>query len=229
MSLRASGKRLIFVTILSAGWPLLALAGTSGQPIAAESGVCHVLLRGQTLYSLSRAYGISLETLSEVNEIVDPATIPAGKALFVPGATMPLEIPPAGRPPLAWPIEGKITSEYESSRPNGSHQGIDIDGEIGEEVRAAAPGRVRWTGRERGYGKTVIIDHGGGISTLYAHASRILVPEDSEVQAGTPIAEVGVSGNAQGAHLHFEVRRDGHPVNPLPFLGGPLGPALKSR
>ena len=65
----------------------------------------------------------------------------------------------------------------------------------------------------------VIIDHGDGLTTLYAHASRLLVGPDEWVSTGEPVAEVGDTGNARGAHLHFEVRRNNRPVNPLPLLG----------
>jgi murein DD-endopeptidase MepM/ murein hydrolase activator NlpD len=68
------------------------------------------------------------------------------------------------------------------------------------------------------YGRRVVIDHGDGLLTLYAHASKLLVEEGDQVRVGQEIAEVGRSGNAHGTHLHFEVRRDGRAVNPLPYL-----------
>ena len=183
-------------------------------------GIWHTLRRGQTLYSLSRAYGVPLDLLAKVNEIRDPGRIQAGRVLFIPGASHPLDIPPTAARLLAWPINGRVTSPFEANGRRARHEGIDIDGVMGQQVGAAAAGRVLFTGTERGYGETVIIDHGGGLSTLYAHASRILVEPEETVEAGDPVAEVGRSGNARGAHLHFEVRRNGHPVNPLPFLGG---------
>jgi len=197
-------------------------------PSAEGSGVYHVLRRGQTLYSLSRAYGVPLDTLAEVNEIADPTRIPAGRLLFVPGATRPLDLPSPVTPLLAWPIAGRVTSPFESHG-RLRHEGIDIDGVMGQEVRAAATGRVLWTGTARGYGKMVVINHGGGLSTLYAHASRVLVEVDEVVEAGDPVAEVGRSGNARGAHLHFEVRREGRPVNPVPLLGGEAAAANEAR
>jgi len=70
------------------------------------------------------------------------------------------------------------------------------------------------------YGRMVILDHGGGLTTLYAHASRLLVHVGDRVDAGDRIAEVGGSGNARGTHLHFEVRREDRPVDPVPLLRG---------
>ena len=118
---------------------------------------------------------------------------------------------------------------FGSQRGRQDHEGIAIDGEVGQVVLAAAAGRVIWAGEERGYGNVVIINHGGGLSTLYAHASRLLVGPDQSVETGDPVAEVGDTGNARGAHLHFEVHRNGQPVNPLPMLGAPLAKATGQR
>ncbi len=98
------------------------------------------------------------------------------------------------------------------------HSGIDIAGDYGDPIYAAASGVVIMARYYDGYGYTVIIDHGSGISTLYAHCSRILVRVGQSVLAGQEIAEIGSTGRSTGPHLHFEVRIDGKPVNPLHFL-----------
>ncbi|MFQ5877834.1 MAG: murein hydrolase activator EnvC family protein, partial [Acidobacteriota bacterium] len=98
------------------------------------------------------------------------------------------------------------------------HDGVDIDGRRGDTIVAAAAGRVAEAGTGRGYGKMVLIEHGGGLTTLYAHASKLLVRVGERVRAGEPVARVGRSGNARGTHLHFEVRRHGRPIDPLPLL-----------
>ncbi|HEU5180839.1 MAG TPA: LysM peptidoglycan-binding domain-containing M23 family metallopeptidase [Candidatus Polarisedimenticolia bacterium] len=192
------------------------------QESAAEPlGICHKVLRGQTLYSISRAYQIDLDTMADINRIQDPGRIEAGRLLFIPGATAPLDVSPTLLTPLlSWPLDGQITSAFgvEGGRPH--HEGIDIDGVKGELIRAAAAGKVVWAGTERGYGNMVVLDHGGGLSTVYAHAERLLVGSEQWVSAGEPVAQVGDTGNARGAHLHFEVRRDGRPLNPMPLLGG---------
>src|SRR4029077_931513 len=90
----------------------------------------------------------------------------------------------------------------------GHHDGIDIDGDWGDEVRAAAPGRGTWAGTEGRAGRMVVIDHGGGLTTVYAHASELLVQTGDPVEAGLPVARVGRTGNARGTHLHFEVHRE---------------------
>ena len=94
------------------------------------------------------------------------------------------------------------------------HSGIDLRAAEGAPIHAAAGGVVRDAGRRGGYGKTVEIDHGDGTSTLYAHASQLLVEKGQRVEAGQPLALVGQTGQATGPHLHFELRRHDHPVNP---------------
>jgi len=188
-----------------------------------------VLKRGQTLYSLARAYRVPLEAVAEVNGIPDPSRILAGRVLFIPGASGPLEISAPDAPLLNWPLTGRVTSSFGSTGEREDHSGIDIDGVKGQVVLAAAAGRVIWAGPERGYGNRVIIEHGEGLSTLYAHASRLLVGSGEWVASGEPVAEVGDTGNARGAHLHFEVHRNGRPVNPLPLMGGGIARASGTR
>jgi lipoprotein NlpD len=208
--------------------PEASVRPTTASPSVASqgAGVHHLLKRGQTLYTVARAYGISLESLVEVNRISDPSRVQAGLVLFIPGAAAPIEVPPSMPVTLlSWPLAGRLTSYFGSEGGRLDHEGIDIDGELGEVVRAAAAGTVIWAGEERGYGNVVILNHGGGLSTLYAHASRLLVVPDQSVEAGDPVAEVGDTGNARGAHLHFEVHRNGQPVNPLSMLSSPLARA----
>jgi murein DD-endopeptidase MepM/ murein hydrolase activator NlpD len=98
------------------------------------------------------------------------------------------------------------------------HAGIDFAASHGSAIRAADSGRVIFSGWYGGYGQTVIIDHGNGVSTLYAHASRLYVNEGQNVQQGQSIAAVGSTGLSTGPHLHFEVRQNGNPVNPMAYL-----------
>jgi murein DD-endopeptidase MepM/ murein hydrolase activator NlpD len=98
------------------------------------------------------------------------------------------------------------------------HNGLDFGAEYGSMIRAADNGVVIAAGWEGGYGNAVMIDHGNGLVTLYGHTSQIFVTVGQAVQKGQPIAAVGSTGLSTGPHLHFEVRRAGEPIDPVPFL-----------
>lgn len=98
------------------------------------------------------------------------------------------------------------------------HAGMDFGADYGSMIRAADSGLVLYAGWYGGYGNAVIIDHGNGLTTLYGHSSEVYVAEGQTVQRGQPIAAVGSTGLSTGPHLHFEVRRDGEPVDPAQYL-----------
>jgi murein DD-endopeptidase MepM/ murein hydrolase activator NlpD len=124
---------------------------------------------------------------------------------------------------LAWPVIGSVSSPFGYRnhpifRRQILHAGLDIAAGHGASIRAADGGRVVEAGWRGGYGKVVIIDHGGGIATLYGHCSATLVGSGQMVSKGQVIARVGATGWATGPHLHFEVRKDGSPTNPAAWL-----------
>lgn len=115
-----------------------------------------------------------------------------------------------------WPVSGPITSGF-GWRWGRMHEGIDIGAACGTPIRAAASGTVVYAGWMDGYGNLTIIDHGGGMATAYGHQSAIYVGGGS-VSQGQTIGAVGSTGHSTGCHLHFEVRVNGTPVNPLNYL-----------
>jgi len=102
------------------------------------------------------------------------------------------------------------------------HEGVDLAGPAGTAVRAAAAGVVRYAGERDGFGRVVEIDHGNGYVSRYAHAQRSLVTAGQAVGRGQPVALLGDSGRSTGSHLHFEVLRNGRPVDPLGLSGRPV-------
>jgi len=126
---------------------------------------------------------------------------------------------------MLWPVEGysRISSSFGYRihpifNVQKLHTGIDIPAPVGTNILAASDGIVIYSDWLGTYGKVVMVDHGGGIVTLYAHNSSLLVSEGEYVSRGQPIAKVGNTGNSTGPHLHFEVRKNGVYVDPIPWL-----------
>ena len=123
---------------------------------------------------------------------------------------------------LVRPARGAMTGWFGEGRRSHRHAGIDFDGNTGDSVIAAGSGTVTHAGWAPsgydGYGQMVLIDHGNGVSTLYAHLSRIGVRTGQVVPAGEYVGAIGTTGNVTGSHLHFEVRVGGRPVNPAAWI-----------
>ncbi len=200
------------------------------KPIRVKGGVYHVVKPRETLWRICKTYGVDMEYVARINGIRDPSRIRVGQKIFIPGAKrvlrvkIPLEdLTPERKgkqkaPEFSWPLKGRITRGF-SSDSQRRHDGIDISAPLGTPIRAAASGRVAYSGELRGYGKVIILEHRGGYYTIYAHNLINLVKEGQWVERGEIIAKVGRSGNAKGAHLHFEIRKGPKPLNPMRFLG----------
>lgn len=125
--------------------------------------------------------------------------------------------------PSLWPINGQLLSPFGKredpfSGEGALHTGVDLKAPTGTPVRVAADGIVRRAERFGGYGRLVIVDHGGGVTTYYAHLSKFYVIPGQEIRRGEPVGAVGASGRATAPHLHYEVRLGGNPVNPSRYL-----------
>lgn len=200
-----------------------------------SKGVYHKIKRGQTLWRIAKTYGIDLELLAKANNLEDATEIKTGGLIFIPNAEKILEVEiyrpadahvkKASIPPsvnreieLGWPVNGKVTSPY-GNRNGKKHDGVDISVPKGTPIKAAAGGIVTFSGRNfNDYGKMIVIKHNSEFSTVYAHNLENILEEGDDVKKGQVIGRVGNSGNASGYHLHFEVRKDEKPINPLFFL-----------
>ena len=123
--------------------------------------------------------------------------------------------------PEGWPLEDSsvvVSSRFGAPRGRTSHQGIDLAAPAGTPVRCTAPGFVLSAGRSGAFGRLVVVEHGSGWETRYAHLKRIRVRAGERVRRGQIVGTVGHSGNATGNHLHYEVRRNDRPVDPWPLM-----------
>ena len=217
-------------------------------PSPIPSGAVHVVRSGETLYGISFRFGLRYQDVAAWNGIGDPYTIEVGQRLRLrppgsfspsPGAPRPNQ-PSTGRmpPPAAvtiapvrpsasgvaapswrWPTQGQIIGRYVGG--DQMQQGINIAGSAGQPIHAAADGIVVYSGAGLvGYGELIIIKHSDEWLSAYAHNRRRLVNEGSRVKSGDVIAEMGKTG-AIREMLHFEIRRNGKPVDPLAFLPRP--------
>lgn len=204
----------------------------------------YVVQRGDTLYSIAFRFGWDWRALAQRNKIGSPYTIKPGQVIYIskqatasakparPAAkTVAKPAPrPAPRPapaPVAsnksggkwlWPTDGTTVAKFSSS--TSLSKGIDIAGNLGQPVRATAKGTVVYAGSGlRGYGELIIIKHDEVYISAYGHNRRLLVDEGQQVNAGQTIAEMGSTGTDR-VKLHFEIRRQGKPVDPLQYLPG---------
>lgn len=196
-----------------------------------EGTITHTVVAGDTLYAISKRYGVSLDSLMEENHIDDPTTIERGQVLRITGV--------AGQSPsyrskktrgssaiylpsgegFSWPVSGTVTSLFGMTKDGVRNKGIDIRAGDGASVRAARSGRIVYCDtRHKGFGKTIIIDHGDNYQTVYSYTSEILVKTGDNVRKDEIIARAGQTGRAKEPSLHFEIRRDGEPINPAYYL-----------
>lgn len=191
----------------------------SGQFLKVPSDyLVHHVQPGETLLEIAGMYKADVDLIGARNGLSNVNSIVAGQRILIPHAA---EASSVSRGPavlsMAWPLTGAISSPF-GMRDGRPHEGIDIAVEEGTPVRAAAAGRVVFAGSRGTYGLAVIVDHGDGHRTLYAHCSRLLVTEGSSVGTGTVIALSGNTGRSTGPHLHLEVLKNGVPLNPLIYL-----------
>ncbi|AZR72829.1 hypothetical protein BBF96_05150 [Anoxybacter fermentans] len=183
----------------------------------------HVVQPGDALIKIAKRYGISVDTIKNANNLKSDL-IQIGQRLVIPY----LQVGPSKnfrleKGAFIWPVNGRISSGYGYRvhpvfKNKHFHGGIDIAVKIGTPVLAAAGGKVIRAGWISGFGKTIILDHGNGVSTLYAHNSQLLVRVGDMVHVGQVIAKSGNTGQSTGPHLDFRIMLNEKPVNPLHYL-----------
>jgi len=205
----------------------IGMAGCAGvtpsRPIVRPTGmpgIYHRIEKGQTLWRISKIYGINLDELARVNRISDATNIEIGQMIFIPNVkkVQAVSFKDYGED-FIWPLKGKIIATYGQNFNNIINKGLNIQAPYGADVLAAHSGKIVFSSSNlEGFGKTVIIEHADGFSTVYARNSRILVKPGEVVRRGTVIAKVGSGGRDKSNYLHFEIRKGPNPVNPYFYL-----------
>ncbi len=201
------------------------LAAGQKLKIPSIDGIIYTVKKGDSLNSITSKHKISLEQLLDVNELTSE-TLTAGQQLFLPGAAMDAS---ALRNAMGELFRLPIASHFRWSSPYGYridpiagvksfHTGTDMACPTGTPILAAMSGKVTTTGINRVYGNYVIIDHGNGYQTLYAHMSKIIASKGQWVSQGTRIGLVGSTGYSTGPHLHFTVYKNGKLIDPMSVL-----------
>lgn len=209
---------------------VLRLPGSSAPaPAPAPSG-SYTVQRGDTLSKIAQRTLGSAGRWAEIfalnkDKISNPNIVWPGLTLRLPGgASAPAPAPSAPSGQLAWPVRGRHSSPFGMRKhpitgQHKLHTGMDIAAPSGTPVVAARGGRVTFAGWSGGYGNYVVVDHGNGLQTAYAHLSAINVRAGQQLNTGTQLGRVGSTGMSTGPHLHFEVKRNGQFVDPHGMLG----------
>lgn len=215
--------------------------------------------QGDTVYSISRRFGLSVADLAAANRLAQPYTISVGQRLVIPGAAdrnrllqeprpiiagsptsrapdqralnnkvieeamAPRPLPDVVGSRFAWPVRGPVLMDFGDDNKGMRNDGINIAAPIGAPIRATADGEVVYRGNELdGYGNLLLVKHDGGWVSAYAHADAILVRKGDYVRQGQVIAKVGRSGNVDRPQLHFQLRKDLQPTDPIIAMQGEL-------
>jgi len=206
--------------------------------ILPNSGINHQVVSGDTVLSIAKKYQTDADKIVALNKLADASDIKIGDDLFIPDGVKPTQVVSSYKPrvtpvsaysdeevapatvtdtgtKLLWPAGSSRITQYFS----WVHTGLDIGDKVGNPIYAAEAGKVETAGwNNSGYGNYVIINHGNGIKTLYAHASKLLVKTGDTVSRGETIALIGSTGRSTGPHLHFEVRVNNSRKNPLNYI-----------
>lgn len=235
---------LALVTVLSAlaactasnywaGWSTPSVPATPVPVQAAAALQTHTVAAGETAYSIAKRYSVALDALASANDLGAQFAIREGQVLAIPGAAVAQTPAPQEKPALLaarardgaphaliWPVTGPVISGFGPKDDGRYNEGVNIGTKDGTPVWAAADGTVTYAGNEiRGYGNLILIRHEDGLVTAYAHNRRLKVKKGEHVHQGEVIALAGATGTVTQPQLHFEVRREGRPVDPVPMLG----------
>ena len=201
-----------------------ALRSESAALEAQEAILTSLIVQRETAATSTTTTTAATTTAAPTTTAPAPGQPPAPTTTKAPASptttATPTTTKPSGGGGLRWPVSGPVTSPY-GPRWGTFHKGIDIGAGMGTPIAAAGSGTIFYSGQMDGYGNVILLDHGNGIVTLYAHQSQLIATKGQYVNAGATIGLVGSTGNSTGPHLHFEVRTgsNGMAVDPMGYLG----------
>ncbi|MFH1888898.1 MAG: LysM peptidoglycan-binding domain-containing M23 family metallopeptidase [Candidatus Omnitrophota bacterium] len=183
-------------------------------------GIYHNVERGQTLWRISRIYNVELDEIVRINRIPDAASIEQGQLIFIPSVkSKPQATRYSPGEEFAWPIKGIMIANFGQTYNDMINKGINIRRIKSGDVLASRSGRIVFYDPEfERFGKTIIIDHGDGFSTVYAGNSEVFVKSGDNVGKGSVIATLSSSDKYKNPYLHFEIRKGHIPQNPNFYL-----------
>lgn len=184
-------------------------------------GIYHRVEKGQTLWKISKLYNVDLDEMMRINHLDDTSNIEINQMLFIPQAYR--QNPAADNIPysedFSWPLNGKIIAVFGQQINNMVNNGINIQAYIDSDVVASRSGKVIFCADQFfNFGKTIIIDHGDGFSSVYTGNSKVIVKTGDMVDKGRTIAKIKKTEKDQNAYLHFEIRKGYTPQNPSFYL-----------
>lgn len=199
-------------------------AGTAAisrpSPRITMPGVYHRVQKGQTLWRISKIYDVNMDEIVRINRISDASSIEIGQLIFIPHRES-VQYSSKGilDDDFIWPVRGKVITAFGQSSNNMVNRGINIQPYGNSDVKASRKGKVIFCADNfKNFGKTIIVDHGDGFSTVYARNSKVFVKIGDYVQKGFTIAQAGSSGRDKKRYLHFEIRKGYIPQNPYFYL-----------
>ena len=195
------------------------VAPVSPKPPLGLPGIYHKVEKGQTLWRISRMYGVDLQELTRVNRITDNTSIEVGQRILIPNQLRNRVevIKYAEGDDFIWPVKGRVVSSFGQTVNNMINKGIRIAPYGSKDIAASRSGKVVFLSDNfAGLGKTIILDHGDGFFTVYALSSEVFIKPGDCVKRGSVIARI--TGLGRAGDLHFEIRKGHLPQNPIFYL-----------
>ncbi|MCX5705080.1 MAG: LysM peptidoglycan-binding domain-containing M23 family metallopeptidase [Candidatus Omnitrophica bacterium] len=184
-------------------------------------GVYHRVEKGETLWRICKSYNVDLEEVAELNRIADSKSIEVGQKIFIPNAKTQhvIAVLAMDNDEFIWPIKGTVISGFGQISSDALNKGINIEPKADVNVVASRKGKVVFYSNDFGiFGKTIIIEHADGLSTVYSRNGNIYVKVGDMVQKGALLGRAGRAGRDKRVYLHFEVRKGSVAQNPLFYL-----------